>query len=99
MKKPETALRRKIEKALLESFPKGLFLKIHISPFQPRGIPDILCCVRGRFIGLEVKRPGEEPTAYQSAMKVLIENAGGASYIVHSPEEAIRRIKTYLTWP
>ena len=33
------------------------YLKVHGSAYQPSGTPDILACVNGRFIAVEVKRP------------------------------------------
>ncbi|MCM8750408.1 hypothetical protein NET02_14755 [Thermomicrobiaceae bacterium CFH 74404] len=29
---------------------------------QRPGVPDVLACVQGRFVAIEVKRPGRRPT-------------------------------------
>lgn len=35
------------------------FVKIHGSNFQEPGIPDIISCYKGYFIGIETKAPGK----------------------------------------
>jgi hypothetical protein len=49
--------------------------------FQEVGIPDILCCYRGRFLGLEAKMPGGKPTAKQKAILNEIVDCGGYSVV------------------
>lgn len=44
------------------------------------GTPDILALVRGRFITIEVKREGKEPTVLQQKRISEIEEAGGFAY-------------------
>lgn len=63
--------------------------KIHggDNPFQAAGIPDLLCCWRGTFIGLEVKMPGEEPSKVQIVNLERIRKAGGVAEVVTSVEE------------
>jgi hypothetical protein len=99
MKKPETLLRRAVEEALREAFPGGLFIKIHGGPFQARGIPDLLCCVDGRFAGIELKRGPRDLTAYQQVMLRKIREAGGIAFLARSVEEAINGLKKALGSP
>ena len=33
------------------------FWKEHGGPYGTSGVPDIICCYKGRFLGLEVKLP------------------------------------------
>lgn len=44
--------------------------------------------VIGRFIALEVKRPGEEPEAHQVAWLADVQARGGFACVVRSPAEA-----------
>lgn len=53
-----------------------------------RGIPDLLVCYRGHFIGIEIKRPGQKPTKLQTATLGLIEEANGIVGKVTSVHEA-----------
>ncbi len=45
---------------------------------------DILACLNGRFIGIEVKRPGGKPTARQVLCINAIKAAGGAAFVATS---------------
>ena len=61
--------------------------KTHGNQFSA-GIPDIVACVRGRFVAFEVKRPGCKPTKLQEATLRRIGAAGGVAAVVHSVDEA-----------
>ena len=60
---------------------------IKVIQANDRGCPDIIACIDGQFVGIEVKPPGEKPTAIQAAQHKAIEKAGGRVYIIHSLEE------------
>ncbi len=51
------------------------------------GVPDILTCYKGLFIGLEVKVGTNKASALQNANLGLIRAAGGSAKIVRSVEE------------
>lgn len=68
------------------------YIKTHGSIFSKAGTPDILACVKGKFVAIEVKRPGGVVSALQEANIKLIEQAGGVALIVYSLEET----KQYL---
>lgn len=90
----EADLVRKILKALRKEHPKDTWWKIHVGPFQERGIPDIIGCHHGRFIGFEVKLPGKEKklTMYQTRQLHLINEAGGYATTVTSVKEALDKL-------
>lgn len=69
--------------------PDVWIVKLHGEPSQVSGLPDLLLCYRGRFVGLEVKLPGEHPTAIQAWTLQEIRLAGGVAECVHSLEEAV----------
>ena len=50
----EKAVENKIKKWLKDR--NYWFFKVHGSIFQPSGIPDILACINGKFVAIEVKR-------------------------------------------
>lgn len=55
------------------------------------GLPDIIVCVDGHFLGLEVKMPGKQST-FKKAQKLRadqIRAAGGWSEVVTSVEQAL----------
>ena len=90
-RQPESRLQRSIRKALGASFPGSFWFKVHGGPFVG-GIPDLVGCVRGRFIALEVKRPGKRATILQLTTINLINSAGGVATVVTSVDEAIQAV-------
>lgn len=91
----EANLVRKIIKALKEKYPEDFWLKIHGGPFQERGIPDIIGCHHGKFIGMEVKLPTSKKgtTKYQELQIHRIMIAGGYATTVTSAKEALQKIE------
>lgn len=96
-KKPETRLQSRIQKALKDKYGKDIWLaKIYVGPFQQAGIPDLLCCVRGTFVALEVKMPGEWPSRIQEKTMADIGTAGGYAKTVWSVEDALDAVEKAL---
>lgn len=89
MKKEETKLRNRIIQALEEKFPGGYFRHTHGNPFQHVGLPDIFGCINGRYLGIEVKNPGEKAKRIQELELQSIEKAGGVTGVATSIPEAI----------
>lgn len=69
--------------------PDMWIVKFHGHPMQDAGVPDLLICYRGHFIGLEVKLPRGHPTAIQAWTLEEIRLAGGIAECVHNLEEAV----------
>lgn len=59
----EVSLVDRIERFLRRQ-PRCWVRKTHGSGYTA-GLPDLIGCLRGRFFAIEVKRPGEQPTALQ----------------------------------
>lgn len=51
--------------------------------FGRSGVPDIICCAKGKFIGIECKAGTNTPTALQLREMDAIEQAGGFTYVVN----------------
>ena len=51
------------------------------------GWPDLLCCFKGRFIGLEVKKPGQRATKLQEFKLAELKAAGAYVGVVTSVSE------------
>jgi len=60
-------------------------------PFSVHGVPDIMCCARGRMVGIEVKAPGKEKnvTPNQQLHIKLINQAGGVAFVASSLDTVI----------
>jgi len=54
------------------------------------GIPDIICCIDGRFVAFEVKTPSGKLTKLQEITIQRINDAKGKAYKVTSVEEVIQ---------
>ena len=63
------------------------FWKEHGGPYGTSGVPDIICCYRGRFLGLEVKLPSGKLTELQKRAIEKINRAGGIACRVESVED------------
>lgn len=74
------------------------FIKVHGSAFMPPGIPDILACVNGFFIGIEVKRPGakREQSEAQKVHEHNILKAKGLYLLVDSLEETMEKVNEFI---
>lgn len=57
------------------------------------GVPDILCCLNGRFIALEVKTEKGKASALQLRNIKQINHAGGIAAIVRSVEDTKQILK------
>lgn len=65
-------------------------VKTHGSVYSRAGVPDIIACVNGKFIAIEVKRPRGVVSELQKANIELIKRAGGVAFIAYSVEEVKR---------
>jgi Holliday junction resolvase len=86
-------LERVIVKKTIEQLRKrgGFWFKIHGSPMQLAGIPDIIGVYHGRFVAFEVKRDAtKKPTALQAYTIHKIRDAGGIALVIYTAEQAMQ---------
>jgi hypothetical protein len=80
MATPESKVKKRVKKILDDL---GAY---HFSPmatgFGRSGVPDIIACYKGRFIGIECKANGGKPTALQTKNLNNIALNGGYSVLV-----------------
>lgn len=93
MAKADVPLERAITDAImrwLKSNGYSFVVKIHGAGWQTAGLPDIVAISRkGRFVGLEVKRPVVgKVTELQRRMLENINMAGGYGVVVRNVEDA-----------
>lgn len=72
----------------LDTIPNLYFFKVLTA--NMRGVPDIIACYKGRFIGLEVKSSLNKATAIQCWNIGEILGAGGIGKIVRSVDDVKR---------
>jgi cobalamin biosynthesis protein CobT len=95
----EKAIRTKIIKRLRDDYPDSYWFVSWGGPSgQQTGLPDIMGCLKGRFVGIEVKRPGKESTltVRQDATLRAIRRAGGASIMVTSVDQTLDFVKQII---
>lgn len=96
MSQPESKLSRKImDRLRIEGY---FAFKVHGSEFMMAGLPDIIVCAEGLFIGLETKLPSTRGNVSprQAYVHSQIENAGGIAHVVCSPQEAFDVVQKAL---
>lgn len=57
------------------------------------GCPDILCCLGGRFVGVEVKRKGGRLRPEQAACMDSIRKAGGLAFVARSVDDVVAALR------
>jgi len=67
--------------------------KVLGTAYSRSGIPDLLCCYRGFFIGFEVKVPGGKPSKLQEYEIEQIRKSGGSAGIVYSIDDVKKAIE------
>lgn len=85
MSQPEARVGAAIRNWLTE---RGVFVfKVHGGPMMMAGLPDLIACVKGRYVGIEVKMPGNTPSARQRYVHRKIENAGGEVIVAYGIDD------------
>lgn len=91
---PEAKVKAAVKKILDEM---GIY---HFSPVQNgmgrAGIPDIIGCYNGRFLGIECKAGKGKTTALQDLELEKIRQAKGFAYVVN--ENNLQDLKELLQW-
>jgi len=81
----EKSIENKI-KAYLRS--KGAYcVKYHGNQFSQVGVPDLLVCYKGRFLGIEIKNETGKTSPLQDVNIEAIRKSGGISFVARSVED------------
>lgn len=77
----EKSYENKIKRYLKE---RGCYrVKYHGNYYSENGTPDVLACVKGYFLAVEVKADDGKPTELQLAKIDAIRRAGGFAYVAY----------------
>jgi Holliday junction resolvase len=60
------------------------------------GVPDIVACLGGKFVGIECKAGDNQPTALQVKNLKAIRSAGGLSFCVNSVKVLREQLESEL---
>jgi Holliday junction resolvase len=87
MTTPETKVKKAVTKILDKYGAYHFFPATH--GYGRSGVPDIVACHKGKFIGIECKAGKGVPTALQLRELRFIEEAGGISFVVREDTLAL----------
>lgn len=89
---PEGKLYQQVKKAL--DAERGIWwFKVHGSPQQKKGIPDLCIIVRGRALFVELKADGKKATKLQEHAMKQIRSAGGAAMVSHNVDTILAAVR------
>ena len=71
----------------LKTVPCCFCWKRHGAQYGTAGLPDVICCISGRFIAFEVKTPSGRLSKLQESMIAKIKAAKGEAFKVTSVED------------
>jgi len=95
MTTPETKVKRAVTKILDKHGAYHFFPATH--GYGRSGVPDIVACYKGNFIGIECKAGKGVPTALQLRELRLIQEAGGFSMVVREDTtELVEQVMTEI---
>ena len=64
------------------------------SGWMSNGVPDIVACINGRFVGIECKAGKNGTTAIQDKNLIAIKKNGGVAMVVN--EDKLEQLERYL---
>jgi hypothetical protein len=86
----ESLLQRKVRMSINVELGPAYTLKTHGDQYTAPGIPDILCCIEGTFVGIECKMWRGRPSAAQALhMRDIIAAGGIGVYSVWDKNEGV----------
>lgn len=83
-------MREKVIENKIKAYLKSIgayYFKHHGNQFSQVGVPDIIACYKGRFIGIEVKNETGKTSLLQDENLKMINKAGGIGIVARSLEE------------
>lgn len=93
---PEGKVKSKVVKILRDEGVYYFFPATH--GYGRSGVPDIICCVAGKFLAIECKAGKNKPTALQVHEMEQIRAAGGVAVVVNednweTTRELVRKLR------
>lgn len=86
----EAAFERRVKEYLRG---RGAIVTKIVPPFcGMKGDPDLVVCWKGRYVAIELKVPGEEPTDIQLARIEKVKQAGGHAFWADNMESVISEL-------
>lgn len=86
MTKPDKS-EQKIQKEIINEIERNGGYVIKVVAGTVAGIPDLIACIDGRFLGIEVKKPGNVASPLQLFNIKKIIEAGGIGAVIYNVDE------------
>lgn len=77
MPTPEGAVKNWIKTQILKKYATAYVYVTHVGQYGKRGVPDLVMCIKGLFVTIEVKTINGKLTPLQALEGRRIEKAGG----------------------
>jgi len=93
---PEAKVKKQV-KAVLDEFcanNKGYYFFPPANGYGRQGIPDVICCIQGRFVAIECKAGKGMTTMLQDRELEHIREAGGLTFLIN--ENNVDTLHAYL---
>lgn len=78
---PEKKFEEKVKKFLKDN--NCWYVKFFANRMTKSGVPDLLACVNGHFLGIELKAENGKPTELQLYNRREIRNSGGLAIVLY----------------
>lgn len=72
------------------------YVKYFGNSYSQVGVPDLLVCYKGRFIGIEVKNEKGKTSPLQDINIQQIKDAGGISFVARSLEDVKKELDNII---
>lgn len=91
-KEVENQIKRELERR------GAWYVKFHADNFTPPGVPDLIACVDGKFVAIEVKAPDKlkNVSLPQQIQIANIRRANGIAFVANSLETFTELLDKYL---
>ena len=90
---PERKIKNQVKK-VLDKLQAYYFFPATVG-YGASGVPDVIACYKGKFVGIECKANGNKPTALQQKHLREISINGGTSLVID--ETNINMLEFYIT--
>lgn len=93
---PEARVKKRVRE-ILDKFcaaNPGYYFFPPANGYGRQGIPDVICCIQGKFLAIECKANGGVPTELQNREAFKIQKAGGVTLLID--ERTLPKLEAYL---
>jgi Holliday junction resolvase len=94
MSTPEKKVKEAIKRALKKY--KVYYFMPATGGYGRSGVPDFICCAKGKFLAIEAKAGDNQLTALQAKEIESIREAGGVALVFN--EETVLDIELHIRW-